>query len=79
MGLVGHILLKQYRNEVKTFVEPPNRPMPYFLSVDDLQCVSPTGRCKARRGRGRCRGRVSEAACVQLCLRCMERQDSGYN
>ena len=76
MGAVGDILLMQYKEEVKKFLQSPHRVSPGFMTMADVQHVEPTRRCKGRRGKGRCRGRVTLAACVQLCFRCMGQKKS---
>ena len=62
LGPVGKIVLSQY---VEAAREQAQATMLYW----EVAPMQPTWRCMNTDGRGRCRGRVSEAAVVQLCTR----------
>ena len=62
LGPVGKIVLAQYLEDAR---EQAQATMLYR----EVAPMQPTWRCKNTDGRGRCRGRVTEAAVVQLCAR----------
>ena len=62
LGQVGQIVLARY---VEDFREQAQTTM----LVKDVVPMQPTWRCKYTDGRGRCRGRVTEAAVIQHCVR----------
>ena len=71
---VQHIMLTCYKEEAKAFAQTNQ----LFSRVVPEPPVPPVVRCRIKRGRGRCRGAVSELSITQMCAY-HQRQRAGDN
>ena len=70
-----HIMLTCYKEEAKAFAQTNE----LFSRVVPEPPVPPVVRCRIKRGRGRCRGAVSELSITQMCAYHQDRRCGDNN
>ena len=75
LGRVGDVIFKDYLEDKRAFALSHRGIRNYvdYPWARGAVLVPPMDRCKERRGRGRCRGRVSGVAVCQFCAYHQER------